>query len=247
LRCTDIDPYRVRVLPNAVGKGFAPGPKPDYLLDRHDLRRKKILLTVGRLAADERRKGHDKVIEALPAIIKTCPDLVYLIAGKGDDQARLETLARRLGVQGHVLFVGMVDAHELADHYRLADVFVMPSTQEGFGIVFLEAAMSGLRVIGGNGDGSIDALADGAVGVAVDPANTDELVQAVTGAIAGRGPDPATVQRFNVENFARQACGLVDAYIPTAAADHGMVHRTGDRAPSARTDANRLKVPGRAE
>ena len=201
------------MLPNAVDASFAPGPKPDYLLERYQLRGKKVLLTVGRLAADERRKGHDTVIQALPAIIKTCPDVVYLIAGKGEDRARLTALAQRLGVVDKVLFVGMVEPDELADYYRLADAFVMPSTQEGFGIVFLEAAASGLKLIGGNSDGSIDALADGAIGVTIDPASSDALVLAVVQAMAGRGPDPAQVRRFSFKNFARQVCHLANSHL----------------------------------
>jgi phosphatidyl-myo-inositol dimannoside synthase len=213
LRFNGVDPSRVRVLPNAVDASFNPGPKPNYLLERHHLRGKQVLLTVGRLAPDERRKGHDTVIQALPTIRKMCPDLVYLVVGIGGDQVRLETLARRLGVEDDVLFVGMVKPDELADYYRLADAFVMPSTQEGFGIVFLEAAASGLRPIGGNSDGSTDALADGAIGVAIDPANSDALVSAITQAMAGIGPDPAQVRRFSFENFARQVCDLMGSHL----------------------------------
>jgi phosphatidylinositol alpha-1,6-mannosyltransferase len=202
LQLTGIEPSRVRVLPNTVGEGFTPGPRPDYLLDRHRLRGKKILLTVGRLAADERRKGHDKVIRALPGLITADPDLVYLIVGEGDDRARLEELARQNGVADRVLFVGRVELPELADYYRLADVFVMPSTQEGFGIVFLEAAATGLRLVGGNRDGSIDALADGAVGLAIDPGDPQELVRAIRRALAAGAPDPAQVRRYRFDNFA---------------------------------------------
>jgi len=211
LQLTGIDPSRVRVLPNTVGEGFTPGPQPDYLVDRHDLRGKKILLTVGRLAADERGKGHDKVIRALPELTTTDPDLVYLIVGEGDDRARLEGLARQNGVADRVLFVGRVELPELADYYRLADVFVMPSTQEGFGIVFLEAAATGLTLVGGNRDGSIDALADGAIGLAIDPGDPQELVRAIRQALAAGAPDPALVRRYRFDNFA----GLVGDLVKT--------------------------------
>jgi phosphatidylinositol alpha-1,6-mannosyltransferase len=208
LTCARIDPSRVRVLPNTFQRSFAPGPKPDYLLKRHQLHGKKTLLTVGRLAADERGKGQDKVIEILPRMVETCPELVYIVAGTGDDRARLERLAHRLGIAGHVLFVGMVAPHELADYYRLADVFVMPSTQEGFGIVFLEAAASGLKLIGGRRDGSTDALADGAIGVAIDPDDADELASAIAAALVGEGPNPTEVRRFRFENFAERVGDL---------------------------------------
>jgi phosphatidylinositol alpha-1,6-mannosyltransferase len=214
LRRADVDPSRVRVLPNTVEGSFGPGPKPDYLLDRYGLRGRKVLLTVARLAGDERRKGHDKVIEALPAMIASRPSLVYLVAGKGDDRARLEALARQVGVADNVLFIGMVAPDELADHYRLADAFVMPSVQEGFGIVFLEAAACGIKPIGGNRDGSVDALADGAVGIAIDPANSAELVRAVAAVLAGHGPDPVVqVRRFCFGNFAGLVCDLAHTHL----------------------------------
>lgn len=213
LRFNAIDPARVRVLPCTVDAGFVPGPKPDYLLDRHRLRGKKVLLTVGRLAPQERRKGHDRVIAALPALSRTHPDLVYLVGGEGEDQARLADLATRLAVADRVLFTRSIEPDELADYYRVADVFVMPSTQEGFGIVFLEAAACGLKPIGGNRDGSVDALADGAIGIAIDPANPEDLVRAIDDALAGRGGDPTQVRRFALENFTRQVRALTQSHL----------------------------------
>jgi phosphatidyl-myo-inositol dimannoside synthase len=204
-----VDPARVRVLPPTVEPRFRGGPKARELAERYGLAGKRVLLTVGRLDPDERRKGQDRVIRALPSLLAAYPDLVYLIVGGGEDRTRLETLARDLTVDDRVVFAGTVSADELPELYRLADVFVMPSTQEGFGIVFLEAAASGLRVIGGNADGSIDALADGAVGAAVDPADAAALVRAVTAALAAGGVEPPGVARFCFANFAQHVEELV--------------------------------------
>jgi phosphatidyl-myo-inositol dimannoside synthase len=211
LRIAHIDPNRVRVLPNTVDARFIPGPKPDYLLDRHHLHGRQVLLTVSRLAVTERLKGHDKVIEALPGLIKRHPGLIYLVAGEGEDRKRLENLTQRLGIADNVLFLGKIDPNELAEYYRLADVFLMPSMQEGFGIVFLEAAASGLTVIGGNCDGSVDALADGAIGTAINPADRNELARVISEALAARAPHSGGVGRFKFENFARQVCELVSS------------------------------------
>jgi glycosyltransferase involved in cell wall biosynthesis len=96
----------------------------------------------------------------------------------------------------------------------------MPSTQEGFGIVFLEAAACGLRPIGSSRDGSVDALAEGAGGTMVDPENPLALIEAIEAALAGRGPDPAQVRRFALENFERQVCALTASHLlrPSTAA-----------------------------
>jgi phosphatidyl-myo-inositol dimannoside synthase len=209
LQLTRIDPFRVRVLPNTIGAGFSPGPKPDYLLDRHKLRGRQVLLTVGRLIAAERGKGHDRMLQVLPELLKTHPKLVYLVVGDGDDRKRFEKLAMQAGFSRVVLFAGPVPSEELGDYYRLADVFVMPSTQEGFGIVFLEAAASGLAVIGGNSDGTVDALGDGAIGRMVDPVDGTQLAEAIRVALARGGVDPAQVHRFRFGNFALHLRNLI--------------------------------------
>lgn len=206
------DPACVRVLPPTVEQCFGRGARSEELAARYGLHGKRVLLTVGRLNPEERYKGHDLVIRALPKMIAAFPDVVYLIVGGGDDKARLEALAREVAVADHVVFVGRVSADELPQLYRLADVFVMPSTQEGFGIVFLEAVASGLRVIGGNADGSADALADGAIGTLIDPADTAALVSAVTAALDG-GAEPADVARFRFGNFARHVRDLTKDHL----------------------------------
>ena len=140
-------------------------------------------MTVSRLASSERYKGNDRVIRALPQVLLKHPETIYVIVGDGDDRPRLEALAAEVGVTEKVRFVGQVKPEELPDHFRLADVFVMPSTGEGFGIVFLEAMATGIPVIGGNRDGSLDPLADGVLGRAVDPDNGEELTSAICTAL----------------------------------------------------------------
>jgi glycosyltransferase involved in cell wall biosynthesis len=80
-------------------------------------------------------------------------------------------MARESGVADRVTFAGQVPDEELPDYSALAHVFAMPSTGEGFGIVFLEAAATGLPIVGGNRDGSVDALAEGRIGRLVDPSS----------------------------------------------------------------------------
>ena len=70
LEWVGIDPARVKVLPNTVDPQFRPGPKPDYLLDRHAAHGKKVLMTVSRLSSLERYKGHDRVIRTLPRLLE---------------------------------------------------------------------------------------------------------------------------------------------------------------------------------
>lgn len=173
-------PEAVKVLPNTVDERFSPGPKPDALLDRHQLRGRKVLLTVSRLAASERYKGHDRVIRAVAELRNAHPDLVYVVAGDGDDRPRLEQLALELGLADHVRFIGYVPDSDLPGLYRAADVFVMPSTGEGFGIVFLQALASGIPAIGGDSDGSRDPLRDGLDGGLVYTSGPNNLSIAIS-------------------------------------------------------------------
>ncbi len=204
-----VAPHKVRVLPNTVQERFRPGPKPAQLAQRLDVTGRKVLLSVGRLAASERYKGHDRVIRALPEVLRAEPEVIYLIAGDGDDAPRLQALAREMGVADKVVFAGRVRDDELPDIYRLADVFVMPSTGEGFGIVFLEAAASGVPVIAAQGDGSADALADGRLGRLVAPDDLQELAAAIIAALRQpQRPDPQVVARFALPHFAKQVRAL---------------------------------------
>jgi phosphatidylinositol alpha-1,6-mannosyltransferase len=172
-------PETVKVLPNTVDERFSPGQAPPEFLARHGLQGKRVLLTVSRLAAAERYKGHDRVIESLARLRISHPDLVYVVAGDGDDRPRLERLAAAQGLAERVRFIGYIAETELPDLYRAADVFVMPSTGEGFGIVFLQAMASGIPVIGGDADGSRDPLRDGADGLLVAVGDTESLQHSI--------------------------------------------------------------------
>jgi glycosyltransferase involved in cell wall biosynthesis len=101
----------------------------------------------------------------------------------------LEILAHGLGVSQAVTFAGFVPDEELADHYRLADVFAMPSSGEGFGIVFLESMGCGTTVLGGNLDGSVDALDGGNLGLLVDPTSNKAIADGLVSLLRREGPE----------------------------------------------------------
>ncbi|MCW5733952.1 MAG: glycosyltransferase family 4 protein [Enhydrobacter sp.] len=204
-----LPPECVRVLPDTVGDRFVPGPPSNTLRDRFALGSGPILLAVGRLSASERYKGHEQVFGALPALRAEYPNLVYAVAGGGDDRRRLEQRARELAGESAVRFLGFVSEEDLLGLYRLADLYVMPSTQEGFGIVYLEAAACGLRVVGGVGGGSADAVPDERVGVLVDPSDRAALVAAIASQLARGKVDPVAVEPYRKAHFAAAACRLL--------------------------------------
>ena len=157
--------------------------KEDYLLKRYQLKREDmVLMTLTRLAARERYKGYDMVIESLKKLSVSNPQIKYLIVGRYDDEEkeRLDKKIAEARLQQHVIFTGFVPDNELADHFNLADIYIMPSEKEGFGIAFIEAMYYHKPVIAGNKDGSVDALLNGRLGILVNPESLEEVTGAIT-------------------------------------------------------------------
>lgn len=140
-----------------------------------------VLLTVGRL---QRRKGHDLVLQTLAQLGPEAPPLRYVIVGGGPEDERLRRLARELRIEDRVVFAGEATADELPRYYAAADLFVHPNRVEqgdfeGFGLVLLEAAATGLPVIAGATGGTPEAVKDGTTGVLVSGVSTEELRDAI--------------------------------------------------------------------
>jgi len=159
------------LLPNCVDPGrFFPSPPSSELLARYSLNRDQPkIFTLSRLSRSDAYKNIDRLIEAVPPLLATWPDLRLIVGGDGDDRARLQFRAKTLGVAQHVIFTGRLRDAELADHHHLATLFALPSSGEGFGIVFLEALACGRPVLAGNRDGSSEPLGHGRFGLLVDP------------------------------------------------------------------------------
>ena len=193
---------QVHLLPNAIHlEEYGAGEKPHYLEQRYGLEGKKVLMTLARLQQSEQQKGLDEMLEILPELLAEEKNLSYLVAGDGDDKQRLERKAVALGLDRHVIFAGRVPEMEKADHYRLADVFVMPGRQEGFGFVFLEAMASGIPVVASSLDGSREAVLDGALGEFADPDDREALKAAIGRALRRPRQIPDGLAFFSYEKF----------------------------------------------
>lgn len=179
----DVPGEKIELISNGVDlQRFVPRPRRQDLLTRYGLVGRRVLLTVGRLYA---RKGMDRVIESLPAVLRALPDVCYLLVGDGTYRAELEQLAMACGVRDAVVFAGAVPDSELIDHYALADAFIMANREmpdgdtEGFGLVFLEANACGIPVIAGKAGGSVDAVTDLVNGLVVDGDRAEEIAAAI--------------------------------------------------------------------
>jgi phosphatidylinositol alpha-1,6-mannosyltransferase len=191
------DPGKCVVLNNALDP-FMKLPvhfeKPAYLSERYGLSGTgPVIFTLTRLASTELYKGHDQVIKAIAKLKPKWPGIKYILAGKYDHKEgiRVKQLIVDMGVTGQVILTGFIKEEELSGHFSTADLFVLPSKKEGFGIVFIEALACGLPVICGNADGSIDAIRDGELGTAID---TDDG-KALEDCIARHLTTPVTVAK----------------------------------------------------
>ena len=181
---------KIHIFPNTIDPHFAfphNFNKPAFLKERYGLSPgKKVIFTLTRLSSSEKYKGYDKVIEIMPQLKNSYPDIRYLIAGKYDkkEKERISSLITRLQLQDTVQLLGFIPDDEITAHYLLADVFIMPSKKEGFGIVFIEAMACGLPVIAGNRDGSVDALKNGDLGKLVNPDSKEEITAELVNALS---------------------------------------------------------------
>jgi glycosyltransferase involved in cell wall biosynthesis len=138
-----------------------------------------VILTVGRWQANERYKGMDTLITALPRLLHEWTDLQLVAVGEGDDRAWLEQLAEGCGVRRHVHFFSGLSYPELAACYSACEIFALPSRGEGFGLVYLEAMARGKPVIGGAHGGAPEVIDDGRTGYLVHHGDAPQLATSI--------------------------------------------------------------------
>lgn len=136
------------------------------------------LFSISRLI---RRKGVDKVIEVLPEITKKFPNLIYVVAGAGEDEKFLKKLAKN---QKNIVFLNEISEEEKWGWLEVCDIFIQPTREEdgnfdGFGIVYLEANLAGKPVIAGDSGGVGDAVENGLNGLLVDPNDKEDIKNAI--------------------------------------------------------------------
>lgn len=176
---------RVELLPSGVDTAvFRPGADGGEVRQRHGLADRPVVVCVSRLVP---RKGQEVLVRSLPLVQRHVPDAALLLVGGGPSHRRLASTVRELGLAGDVVLTGEVPWAELPAHYAAGDVFAMLCRDryaglevEGLGIVFLEAAATGLPVVAGRSGGSVDTVQDGVTGHLVDGASVTEVAERLT-------------------------------------------------------------------
>ena len=178
----------VHVPPGVDSEVFSPHADGSGVRKRHDLVDRAVVVCVSRLMP---RKGNDVLIRGLAAVQRQLPGAALLVVGGGPDMQRLQRLAVDAGVADSVRFTGSVPWAELPAHYAAGDVFAMPARTrfrgidvEGLGIVYLEAAATGLPVVAGRSGGAPEAVRHGETGLVVEGRDVDEVASAVAELLA---------------------------------------------------------------
>ncbi|MCC6416245.1 MAG: glycosyltransferase family 4 protein [Opitutaceae bacterium] len=190
--CPGLDPARLVVVPNTLDPQLAQNLRASSAAT-------PIILSVGRLVRADAYKGFDTLIEAMPAVTRNAPAVQLRIVGTGDDLPRLQALARQLGVENKVTFLGALPDEQLAEEYAGCSVFALPSRREGFGLVYLEAMIRGKACIGARAGGTPEVIT-GQTGILVEYGNVPELAAAVTDLL--RQPNDSEIVRRHAETFA---------------------------------------------
>lgn len=167
----------VKVIPN----GF----RPDLFYPKNSEECKKILqlpsdketiLTVGNLVEI---KGHKYLIEAMNEVVKHRKDVLCIIVGSGKLKNKLEKQIKKLKLEDHVKLVGGKPHDEIPIWVNAADLFVLPSLRESFGVVQIEAMACGKPVVATYNGGSEEIITSGDYGLLVKPANPEELAEKI--------------------------------------------------------------------
>ena len=190
-----VPPDRIRLMhPGVDTRQFQPAPRDAAARSRLGWGGRPVILTVGRL---QKRKGHDMMIRALPAIRRQVPDVLYAILGDGEERHALDQLAREQGQFDAVRFHGELSDADLTAAYQQCDLFVLANRQvgqdiEGFGMVLVEAQACGKPGVAGASGGTAESMRIPDTGCVVNCVGPDELAMTVSELLL----DPARRERM---------------------------------------------------
>ena len=193
----DINPEKIKVLPNTVDPSRFLNVNPGYLRDQINIHDKRIILTIRRLVHEKR------VIDLLQAFHKIDrDDSALVIGGDGPLRGELEDYVAKHNLNNRVFFLGYIDSSDLPKYYADSEIYVLSSEQEGLSISLLESLASGLITVSTDGTGSDDAITHGESGYLYDVADVDGLADRLNSIL---DDDPANNARISANAQARIA------------------------------------------
>ncbi len=170
----DVPEDKIRIIPNGIDEEeFTSIPKGDLFREKYSIKDELVLFT-GRLATN---KGLLTLVESMPEVLEEFPDTTFALVGEDEGmKSKIIKKAEKLGVRDSLLITGYIEDYDVfKSAYSAADVYVLPSEYEAFGIVLLEAMMCETPCIGTNVGGVPEVIEDGKTGYIVDYERSEEL------------------------------------------------------------------------
>lgn len=192
---------------------FYPGCGGQELKQELGFQDKKIILFVGKLDKPHVYKGVDYLIEAFKNIKKEVKEAELVIVGSGELLPSYKKMAGDMGILQNVLFSGNVPNEELPKYYDMCDVFVLPSLNEAYGIVLIEAMACGKPVVCTDLPGPREIIQDGKFGAIVKPKSVKDLEEKITYVLKNHKSSNASVKYIRSEfDWAHIAKSLKNIY-----------------------------------
>jgi phosphatidylinositol alpha-1,6-mannosyltransferase len=166
-----------------------------------------VLLTVGRL---QQRKGQDFLIQALPDMLRSVPNALYVVVGSGECDTQLQQSVLDLGLEDKVQFLSDLDDRTLIACYQQCDYFILPNRTigndiEGFGMVLVEAQACGKPVIAGDSGGTAETMNIGVTGHIVDCSKVDGLAEQLVPILTKPAQSAEHYRQHVLDNFTWQS------------------------------------------
>ncbi|MFO0773263.1 MAG: glycosyltransferase [Nitrospiraceae bacterium] len=169
---------RVAVIHNGIDPRLLDVSTVDRAAVQRDLGIPEGNLVVGSVGNLYPVKGHTYLLDAIPSVLKHCPNTTFIFAGRGELEGALKEQARSLGIEANVKFLGL--RQDIPNLLAAMDVFCMPSLSEGLSIALLEAMAAGKPVVVTNVGGNPEVVLNGKTGLLVEPQSGRELATALT-------------------------------------------------------------------
>jgi glycosyltransferase involved in cell wall biosynthesis len=171
LKKFNIDSRKIQIIHNGINLDFINEDN-----NKNKIKKSFVILTVANLLPI---KNIGYMIEAMPYILEKIPEAKYIVVGEGPDRKNLEKIIEKRKLSNNVILVGELSNNDLKNYYSIADVFVLPSIHEGFGIVKLEAFAFSIPVIVTDGGGIVEGIEDGKNGFIIPLRQPKKLANAV--------------------------------------------------------------------
>ncbi len=194
---------KIKVIPHGSSMHNTVNDTTSEIISHLNLQNNKIILSVQRLHP---AKGLGFLLNAIPDIIKREENCRFIIVGKGDEEKNLKELVERLEIKPQVIFTGFIEHNRLPLYYSIADLFVLPTLYESFGLVYIDALCFGVPIITTENGGSLDIVTP-ENGILVPPKDSGALSNAILNAFDKKWDNEAikmSAEKYRWENIVNE-------------------------------------------